>query len=90
LSDVHILCSRHHRLRISALLSVIRGLAFAALQRVLDLWSSQQTVFVESGRSRWIFSSAVPCAAIVLYFSIQCSIYDDLFLSVLIFVHSSS
>jgi hypothetical protein len=31
---------------------------------MLDLWSSHWTVFVEIGPSRWIFSSAVTCAAI--------------------------
>jgi hypothetical protein len=57
LSDVQVLWSWHHRLRIRALRSVIRGLATAALPRILGLWTSFRTVFVETGASRWIFSS---------------------------------
>jgi hypothetical protein len=57
LSDVQVLLSWNHRLRISALLSLIRGLPIVALPWMLDLWSSRRTVFVEAG-SRWIFSSA--------------------------------
>jgi hypothetical protein len=48
--------------------SIIRGLAIAALLYMLDLWNSHQTVFVETQSSRWIFSSAVTCAAVVLLF----------------------
>jgi hypothetical protein len=54
LSDVPVLWSWHHRLRIWALLSETRGLAFGALPWMLDLWSSRRTVFVRTGSSRWI------------------------------------
>ena len=47
--------------------SVIRGLAIAALPWMLDLWSSCQTVFVEQS-SRWMSSSAVTFAAVLLWF----------------------
>jgi hypothetical protein len=59
--------SWHHHLDIWALLSAIWGFAIAALLWVLDLWSSRQTVFMETRSSRWIFSSAVICAAVVLW-----------------------
>jgi len=39
-----------------------------AVPWILDLCSSCQTVFVETGCSRWILSSAVPCAAVVVWF----------------------
>jgi hypothetical protein len=58
-SDAKYLRSWHHRLRISTLLSVIRGLAIAALPWVMDLWSSRRTVFGETESSTCIFSSAV-------------------------------
>jgi hypothetical protein len=35
---------------------------------MLDLWSSHQTVFLETGSSGWIFGSAVTCAEVVLWF----------------------
>ena len=35
---------------------------------MLDLWSSRRTVFVETGSSRWIFSSTVTSAAVLLWF----------------------
>jgi hypothetical protein len=38
-----------------------------ALQWMLDLWSSYWTVFSETWSSKWIFSSVVPCAAVVLW-----------------------
>jgi hypothetical protein len=66
LCDIQILRSWHHHVRIWTLLSVIRGLATAALPWMLDLWSSRQTVYVETESSRWILSSAVNCAAVVL------------------------
>jgi hypothetical protein len=47
LSDVQVLWSWHHHLCIWELLTVVRGLAVAALLWMLDLWSSYQTVFVE-------------------------------------------
>jgi hypothetical protein len=70
LSDVQVLWSWHHRLRIWALLSVIRGAAIAALRWMLDLWSSRRTVFGETGSSRWIFSSAAfhqGCSSSVIF-----------------------
>jgi hypothetical protein len=91
LSDVHVLWSWHLRLHIWALVSVISDVAIATLPRLLHLWSSCQTVFVKTGSSRWIFSSAVTCAATGCDFSQQSfSVYDDLFLSVLNFAHCSS
>jgi hypothetical protein len=68
LSHVQVLLSGHHHLRIWVLLSVIRGLAIAALPWILDLWSSFRTVFVEIGTSRWIFSSAVTYGTVVAWF----------------------
>jgi hypothetical protein len=56
---VQVLWSCHHYLHIWTLLSVIRGLAIAALPWLLDFLCSRRTVFVETGSSRWIFSSAV-------------------------------
>jgi hypothetical protein len=35
---------------------------------MLHLWSSRRTAFVETGSLRWIFSSAVTCAAVILWF----------------------
>jgi hypothetical protein len=59
LSDVQVLWSWHHYLRIWALFSGIRSLATAALRWMLDLWGSGCTVFVETGSSSWLFSSAI-------------------------------
>jgi hypothetical protein len=67
LSYVHVSWSWRHRLRIWALLLVIRGLAVAALQWMLDLWSSRRTIFAKTGYSRWIFSSAVTSTAVVVW-----------------------
>jgi hypothetical protein len=75
LSDV-VLWSWHHHLHIWELFSVIRCLAVAALTWMLDLWSSRQAVYMETGSLRWIFSSAVTCAAVVLCF------FETLLLSV--------
>jgi hypothetical protein len=61
LSDVQVLWSRHHHLHIWALLSVIRGLEIAVLPWMLNLWSTCEIVFVETGSSRFChlyFSSA--------------------------------
>jgi hypothetical protein len=58
--NVQVLWLLHHRLRIWALHSVIRGFAIAAL--------SHRTVFVETGSSRWIFSSTLTCAAVIMWF----------------------
>jgi hypothetical protein len=91
LSHVQVLWSWHHCLCIWALLSVIRGLAIATLAWMLDLWGSHQTVFVETGSSRWIFHSAVTCAAVVVWFCKQSfSLYNNIFLSMLTFAYSSS
>jgi hypothetical protein len=68
LSHVQVLWLWHHRLRIWPLLSVIRGLAITALPRMLDFWSSRQTVFMGKRTSRWIFSYAAICAAVVLWY----------------------
>jgi hypothetical protein len=91
LPDDPVLWSWHHRLRIWALLSVIRGLAIAALPWMLDLWSSRRTVFVETGSSRWIFSSAAVhlCCGTCDFSKQSSSMYDDLFLSMLTFTHCS-
>jgi hypothetical protein len=35
---------------------------------MLDLWSSRRTVFVETGSSKWVFSSDVTCAVVILWF----------------------
>ena len=40
----------------------------SVLQWMLEFWSSHQTIFVERGSSRWILSSAVTSAAVVLWF----------------------
>jgi hypothetical protein len=58
LSDVLVLWSWHHHLRIWALLFVIRGSGIAALPWMLRLRSSRQRFFVETGSSTWIFNSA--------------------------------
>jgi hypothetical protein len=68
LSRLQVLWSWHHHLLIRALLSVIRGLALAALPWMLDLWSSRRTAFVETGSSGRIFSYGVTCVAVVLWF----------------------
>jgi len=60
--------SSFHLFRLSALFLVIRGLAIAALPRMFDLWSSGQTVFVETGSLSWILSSVVTFAAVDLWF----------------------
>jgi hypothetical protein len=65
-SDVQVLS--HHLFHLVATFSVIRGSAIAPLKWTLDLWSSHRTVFVEKGSSRWILSSAVSLAAVVLWF----------------------
>ena len=51
-----------------ALFSAIRGLAIATLLWMLDWWSSRRTVFVKTGSSRWILSSAVKFTAVVPWF----------------------
>jgi len=61
-SDVQILWS-HHPFRLLALFSVIWGLAIAVLPWMLDMWSSRRTGF-----ARWILSSGVTFAAVVLSF----------------------
>ena len=43
--------------------------AIAALPGILDLWSSRRSVFLETGSSRWIFSSALTFSSVVLLFS---------------------
>jgi hypothetical protein len=63
LPEVQGLWSWHHRLRIW----VIRGSVFATLPWMLDLWCSRRTVFVEIESSRWIFSSAITCTAVVVW-----------------------
>jgi hypothetical protein len=92
LSHVHVLWSWHHGLLNWALLSVIRCLATAALPWMLDWWTSHRTVFVRTKTSRWIFSSSVTCAPVVLSFqnNPSQSTMRDLFLSVLIFTHRIS
>jgi hypothetical protein len=86
LSDIQVLWTRCHHLCIWTLLSVIRGLAIAVLPWMLNLWSSCQTVFVESGSSRWIFSSAVLslllsyhfcCSSPVIFFKQSFSMYGQ-------------
>jgi hypothetical protein len=67
LSDMQVLWSWHHHLHSWTLLSEIRRLAVAALPWMLDLWNSCWTVFVETRFSRWIFSSAVTYAAVVVW-----------------------
>jgi hypothetical protein len=91
LSNIQILWSWHHRWRIWVSFSVINGLAIEVLLWMLDLWSSHQTDFVETGSSRWIVSSAVTCAAVALWFWKQSfSMYNNLFPSMSIFTHCSS
>jgi hypothetical protein len=59
LSDVQVLWSWHHRSRIWALLTVIRGLAVAAIPWIFDLLSSLRTVFVETVCCRLCCSNCV-------------------------------
>jgi len=66
-SDGQVLWSSHHRFNLLALFSVIRGSAIAAVPWMLDLWNSCQTVFVERS-SRWILSSAVTFAEVLLWY----------------------
>ena len=47
-SDGQVLWSSHQLYHLLAVFSLIRGLAIAALTWMLDLWSSHQTVFVET------------------------------------------
>ena len=70
--------------------SVIGGLAIAALPRMLDLWNCRRTVFVETWSSRWILSSAVTFAAVVVWFSDTILLNGEPFHLVLVFGHSSS
>jgi hypothetical protein len=79
LSGIRVLWSWHPHVRIWELLSAVRGLAIIVLPWMLDLWSSchlGQFLF-ETVTSRWIFVSAVTCAAVVLWF------FETIFLSVL-------
>jgi hypothetical protein len=47
--------------------SLISGLTNITLQWMLDLWRSYQIVFVETGSSKWMLSSAATIAAVVLW-----------------------
>jgi hypothetical protein len=71
-------------------LSVIRGLAIAALLWMLDLWSSHQTVFVETGSSKMNtqFCCHLCCSSSMIPFNQSFSKYNNIFLSVFIFTHS--
>jgi hypothetical protein len=53
---------------LSALFSVIRSSATAGLPSMLDWWSSRQTVFVETGSSRWTLHSTVTFATVGIWF----------------------
>jgi len=66
-SDGQVLWSLHHLLHLLMLFSIIRRSTIAALPRMLVLWSSYQTVFVETA-SRWILISAVNFAAVLVRF----------------------
>jgi hypothetical protein len=76
LSDVQVLWSWHHRLDIWILLSVIRGLATAALPWMLDLWSSRLTVFVETVKMNIQFCCHLCCSSFFIFrnysYSSQC------------------
>ena len=75
--DIQILWSSTHPFHILALFLVIRGLAIAALPWMLDLWSARWT-----GSSKLILSSAVTCAAVLLWFletiPLQCMVIHAL------------
>jgi hypothetical protein len=51
-----------------SLFSIIRSLAIATLPWMLALWSPYQTIFVETGSTKWILNSAVTFDAVVLWF----------------------
>jgi hypothetical protein len=71
--------------------SVIRGLAIAALLWMLDLRNSRRTIFVETGSSRRILSSAVTFAAAVLWFLDTALLHaGDPFQLVLVFGYCSA
>jgi hypothetical protein len=59
LSDVHVLWSWHHILRIWSLLSAIRGLAIAALPWMLGLWGWCRKVFVKKSLQDEYFPSVL-------------------------------
>ena len=67
-SDFQVLWSSRYHFCLLALFAVIRSLTFTALLWMLDLRSCCRTVFVETGSSRWILSSGITFAAIVLWF----------------------
>ena len=70
-----------------SLFSVIRCLAISALPWMLDLWCSHQTVFVETFL-KWILSSAVTSAAVLLWFIV--TFLFNVSLSFCFFDHYSS
>jgi hypothetical protein len=89
LSDVQVLWSWHHRLRIWALL-VIKGSAIAALRWMLDLWSSSERVSVETVLKMNAQFCCHLCCSSSDFSKQSSSMYDDLFLSMLFLAHCSS
>ena len=63
---LQVLWSSLYLFRLLALFSVNRYLAIATVPWKLDLWNARRTVFVETGSSRWMLSSAVTFATAVL------------------------
>ena len=90
-SDVQVSWSSHHLFRQLVLFSEIRCLTMAALPWMLHLFASRRAVFVKTESSRWILSSAVTFALVVVLFLTQSSsMYGDTFHLVLVFGHYSS
>ena len=72
-SDGQVLWSLHHLFQLLSLFSIIRGLA---LPWMLHLWSSCQT-FCGNTSSRWILTSVVTFAAVLLQFTDTILLADD-------------
>jgi hypothetical protein len=68
LSDVHVLWLRHYCVHIWALLSVIRGLAIAALAFMLDLWNIRHFLWKQADQDEYSVLLSVTCAAVLWFF----------------------
>jgi hypothetical protein len=90
LSDVQVLWLWHHHLHIWTLLLVIRGFSSYSPMWIWICEAHIGQFLRQTGSSRLIFTFAITCAAVVPWFSKQSSMYNGLFLSMLIFAHCSS
>jgi hypothetical protein len=88
LFNIQVLRQWHHRLLIEAVLSLIIGLAIAALPWMPDLWSSRRRVLLRTESTRWIISSALLSPMLQCFCDLSkqfFSMYENLFLSIMIF-----